>query len=47
MEKVDPDNVENPLIFPTDETLKQTHRFMALKEFQTREYGRQFSNVTG
>jgi spermidine/putrescine transport system substrate-binding protein len=47
MEKVDPDNVENPLIFPTEETLKQTHRFMALKEFQTREYERQFSNVTG
>jgi spermidine/putrescine transport system substrate-binding protein len=47
MEKVDPDNVENPLIFPTEETLKQTHRFMALKEFQTREFERQFSNVTG
>jgi spermidine/putrescine transport system substrate-binding protein len=47
MEKVDPDNVENELIFPTEETLKQTHRFMALKEFQTREYERQFSNVTG
>jgi spermidine/putrescine transport system substrate-binding protein len=47
MEKVDPDNVENPLIFPTEETLKQSHRFMALKEFQTREYERQFSNVTG
>ncbi|MFL6025017.1 MAG: spermidine/putrescine ABC transporter substrate-binding protein [Marmoricola sp.] len=47
MEKIDPDNVENELIFPTEETLKKTHRFMALKEFQTREYGRQFSNVTG
>jgi spermidine/putrescine transport system substrate-binding protein len=47
MEKVDPDNVENELIFPTEETLKSTHRFMALKEYQTREYERQFSNVTG
>ena len=47
MEKVDPDNVDNPLIFPDEETLKQSHRFMALKEFQTREYERQFSNVTG
>jgi len=47
MEKVDPDNVDNELIFPTDATLKKTHRFMALSESQTREYGRQFSNVTG
>jgi spermidine/putrescine transport system substrate-binding protein len=47
MEKVDPDNVDNPLIFPTEDTLKSTHRFMALKEYQTREYERQFSNVTG
>jgi spermidine/putrescine transport system substrate-binding protein len=47
MEKVDPDNVDNPLIFPTEETLKTTHGFMALKEYQTREYERQFSNVTG
>jgi spermidine/putrescine transport system substrate-binding protein len=47
MEKVDPDNVDNELIFPSEETLKQTHRFMALEEFQTREYERQFSNVTG
>ena len=47
MAKIDPDNVENELIFPSEETLRTTHRFMALKEFQTREYGRQFSNVTG
>lgn len=47
MEKLDPSKVDNPLIFPTAETLKKTHRFMALKEFQTREYERQFSNVTG
>jgi spermidine/putrescine transport system substrate-binding protein len=47
MEKIDPGNVDNPLIFPTEETLKQTHRFMALKEYQTREYERQFSLVTG
>jgi spermidine/putrescine transport system substrate-binding protein len=47
MEKIDPDNVDNPLIFPTDETLKTTHRFMALNETQTKNYGRQFSDVTG
>ncbi|MFL6060549.1 MAG: spermidine/putrescine ABC transporter substrate-binding protein [Marmoricola sp.] len=47
MEKIDPDNVDNELIFPTEETLKKTHRFMALAEYQTREYGRQFSDVTG
>ncbi|MFL6108198.1 MAG: PotD/PotF family extracellular solute-binding protein [Marmoricola sp.] len=47
MAKIDPDAVDNPLIFPDEKTLAQTHRFMALKEFQTREYGRQFTNVTG
>jgi spermidine/putrescine transport system substrate-binding protein len=47
MEKIDKDNVDNELIFPTEETLKTTHRFMALKEFQTREYERQFSDVSG
>ncbi len=47
MEKIDPGNVDNQLIFPSAETLAKTHRFMALKEYQTREYERQFSNVTG
>jgi spermidine/putrescine transport system substrate-binding protein len=47
MEKIDPDNVDNELIFPTEDLLRTTHRFMALQEFQTREYGRQFSHVTG
>ncbi|HET6153513.1 MAG TPA: spermidine/putrescine ABC transporter substrate-binding protein [Marmoricola sp.] len=47
MEKIDKDNVDNQLIFPSEETLKTTHRFMALKEYQTREYERQFSDVTG
>jgi spermidine/putrescine transport system substrate-binding protein len=47
MEKINPANVDNPLIFPDQKTLATSHKFMALKEFQTREYGRQFSNVTG
>ncbi|MCW2857624.1 MAG: transporter substrate-binding protein [Marmoricola sp.] len=47
MEKIDPGNVDNELIFPTDETLKTTHRFMALDESRTKNYGRQFSDVTG
>ncbi len=32
MEKVNPDNVDNELIFPTEKTLSKTHRFMALDE---------------
>jgi spermidine/putrescine transport system substrate-binding protein len=47
MEKVDPDQVDNDLIFPSDETLAQTHRFMALDEAQIRDYEKDFSDVTG
>jgi spermidine/putrescine transport system substrate-binding protein len=47
MEKIDPDAVHNELIFPTEKTLSQTHSFMALKEYQMREYEGAFSDVTG
>lgn len=47
MEKIDPSLVHNQLIFPSEDTLKQTHSFMALKEYQTREYQKEFSDVTG
>lgn len=47
MEKIDPTLVDNPLIFPTEEYLAQTHSFMALKEFQIREYEGAFADVTG
>lgn len=46
MEKVNPDNVENKLIFPDEELLASTHTFMALKEYQIRAYEGDFSDVT-
>jgi len=47
MEKIDPTLVDNPLIFPTQEYLARTHAFMALEEFQMREYEGAYSDVTG
>jgi spermidine/putrescine transport system substrate-binding protein len=47
MEKVDPDQVDNELIFPTDKTLSQTHRFMALDEATMRTYEGDYADVTG
>lgn len=47
MEKVNPDNVDNELIFPTEKTLSQTHRFMALDESTMRTYEGDFADVTG
>lgn len=46
MEKVDPELVDNPLIFPSDADLAKTHSFMALEEFQMRAYRGEFSDVT-
>jgi spermidine/putrescine transport system substrate-binding protein len=45
MESIDPDLVDNPLIFPTEEYLKSTHSFMALEEYQAREYEGEFADV--
>ena len=47
MEEIDPSLVDNPLIFPTAETLSATHSFMALEEFQMRAYEGEFADVTG
>ncbi|WP_370614727.1 ABC transporter substrate-binding protein [Mumia sp. Pv 4-285] len=47
MEKIDPELAADPLIFPDDETLAQTHSFMALEEFKMREYEGDFADVTG
>lgn len=47
MEKVDPSLVDNPLIFPTAESLATTHTFMALEEFQVRAYEKDYADVTG
>ncbi|TNM49564.1 spermidine/putrescine ABC transporter substrate-binding protein [Nocardioides albidus] len=47
MEKVDPTLVDNELIFPTAESLKTMHSFMALEEFQIRAYEGDFADVIG
>jgi spermidine/putrescine transport system substrate-binding protein len=47
MEKIDPDLVDNPLIFPDDETLSKTMAFMALDEKQITKYEGEFADVTG
>ena len=46
MEDVDPDQVENDLIFPSEETLAKTKRFMALDESLMRDYEKDFADVT-
>ena len=47
MEKIDPSYVDNPLIFPDDETLAKTMSFMALNEAQITQYEGDFADVTG
>ena len=47
MKRIDPDAATNPLIFPTADYLKQTHQFMALQEYQIRDYEGAFSDVSG
>jgi spermidine/putrescine transport system substrate-binding protein len=47
MEKIDKSLVDNPLIFPSEEDLKDAFAFMALTEEQNTEYERDWSNVIG
>ena len=47
MTKIDKSLAENPLIFPTADTLKNTHDFMALDEGVERQYQKQFAAVAG
>jgi spermidine/putrescine transport system substrate-binding protein len=47
MEKIDKSLVDNPLIFPTEDSLKNAFSFMALNEEQNTEYERDWSNVIG
>jgi len=47
MARIDPEAVHNPLIFPTEDYLKQTHLFMALQEYQIRDYEGDFAHVSG
>lgn len=45
MEDIDPDLMDNELIFPTEETLSITHGFQALEEYTMREYQGDFTDV--
>jgi spermidine/putrescine transport system substrate-binding protein len=47
MEKVDPDLVDNELIFPTDDVLSKTFAFMPLDEAKANQYELDFENVIG
>lgn len=47
MEKIDPEAVDNPLIFPDDAMLEKSFDFMPLDDRQTIEYERDWSNVQG
>lgn len=47
MEKLDPDQANNQLIFPNDETLAKTHVFMGLDATQEALYQEQFDTVAG
>jgi spermidine/putrescine transport system substrate-binding protein len=47
METINPDLVDNPLIFPDDEMLSKTMAFMALDEKQITQYEGEFADVTG
>ncbi|MFT4220496.1 MAG: spermidine/putrescine ABC transporter substrate-binding protein [Microbacterium sp.] len=45
MEKIDPDQVDNQLIFPNDETLSQAHMFRSLTSAEQQKYSAQFEAV--
>jgi spermidine/putrescine transport system substrate-binding protein len=47
MEKVDKTLVDNPLIFPDEAFLKQTHLFMGLEEATEKKYAAAFNKVKG
>jgi spermidine/putrescine transport system substrate-binding protein len=47
MEKIDDSLVGNPLIFPSEDDLKDTFDFMVLNDEQARKYEGEFSDVTG
>ncbi len=47
MEKIDDSLVDNKLIFPDEEDLKNTFDFMVLDEQQARQYEGEWSDVTG
>jgi spermidine/putrescine transport system substrate-binding protein len=47
MAKIDKSLVDNPLIFPSEEDLKDTFDFMPLDDQQEKKYEGEWSNVTG
>jgi len=47
MVKIDDSLVDNPLIFPSEDDLKDTFDFMVLNDAQARKYEGEFSDVTG
>jgi spermidine/putrescine transport system substrate-binding protein len=47
MEKVDPELVENPLIFPDESVLSKAAGFMALDEAKSKQYESDFNKVIG
>jgi len=47
MEKVDPDLVDNPLIFPTEEDLANAHVFRSLSAEEESDYGSRFQAAIG
>ncbi|WP_230313684.1 polyamine ABC transporter substrate-binding protein [Nakamurella alba] len=47
MEEIDPDILEDPLVFPTEEDLAKAHVFMGLSEEQENRCNRAFAKLTG
>jgi spermidine/putrescine transport system substrate-binding protein len=47
MEKVDPELVDNPLIFPDESVLSKASGFMALDEAKSKQYESDFNKVIG
>lgn len=47
MEAIDPELVENPLIFPTEEFLANTHVFRTLEPSEEQEFNTEFQRVIG
>ena len=47
MERIAPELVDNPLIFPSDDFLDKTFQFMPLEETQAKRYERDFADAIG
>ncbi len=47
MKDLDPDLLDNPLVFPTEETLSKAQVFMGLTEEQENRCNRAFAKLTG